>query len=176
MEQVGSTVSGSKSQSFFAVVDFINKRGAWLICLTIGIWSVAGGLSLGLGTLSSPGPGLWPFIIGGPTTVFSTILVFLPQRTPENQEDGDADEKPRTVLAWSATAGLVAATALIPVAGMYIAIFLYTLFCTWLISRLSWLQSLIVSIAVPLGCYFIFEIGLSVRIPNGLTSHIIYFL
>lgn len=158
----------SNSANFWQTA--LNYRLVWLIAASIGIFGFVDGFRLGFGSFGTPGPGLWPIVLGVPTSVISLLLCVLgppqAQRKAKSEDELVAGQR----WAWATIAGLLVTAALVPITGLYLAVMLYSLFCTRIISQVGWLRSIAVSLAIPLTCYLIFSLGLDIRVPQGLVS------
>lgn len=153
------------------ILDIVNIRGLWVGTLALGAWGIIDGLRLGFGSFGSPGPGLWPIILGVPTVFFSIILFLRRmQETGVLSELAGGEESGTTGWAWAVMVVIVLVTAMLPWAGLYLGIGLFCLISARVISRLDWWVTAIVTLTIPLACYLIFEVGLSVRIPRGLLG------
>src|SRR3954470_20485874 len=70
-----------------------------LVGVAVGIGGAALAFSYGLGSLSEPGPGLWPFIVSALIAVLSVALLFVGR--------GLADSEAFTRSSWLPLAGIV---------------------------------------------------------------------
>ena len=132
-----------------------------LVVVALGAATIAGALALGVGGASTPGPGMWPFLIGLTLTVLGLALLPLARRT--------TDAERFTRASWLVAAGLVSMlvfVALISVIGFEIPAAL--LLFVWLrfLGHESWRLSLALTLAVVAGFYLVFVAALSVPIPH----------
>ncbi|MEV7649042.1 tripartite tricarboxylate transporter TctB family protein [Arthrobacter sp. NPDC089319] len=132
-----------------------------VIPLLLGIGMIAFALQLPLGSVSTPGPGLWPLICGSGVVLSSGALLFHARRIEHPERF--------TWNVWSVGAGLAslaAFTLLMPFAGFEIPLFL--LFFVWLkfLGGESWRLSGTVALAATIVVYALFILVLKLQIPH----------
>lgn len=133
-----------------------------IIPLVVGIFGLAYAYTLKLGELTNPGPGLWPFVIGGAITVFSIMLLVA-------GHEGKGYER----FTWGIrTVGLggvslAAFILLFEWIGFILPGFLTLVFWLRFMGGESWRLTLIVSLLSTAGFYVIFAVLLGVRFPSG---------
>ena len=131
------------------------------IPLLIGLGCLALSLQLPLGTLSAPGPGIWPLICSI-AIVLPSIALFLFARKLEHPERF-------TRNIWAVLLGVasLAGFALwMPIVGVEISLVL--LFFLWLkvLGGESWRTSVLVSICATVVVYGLFILALKLQIPH----------
>ncbi|MGY1637476.1 tripartite tricarboxylate transporter TctB family protein [Geodermatophilus sp. SYSU D00742] len=132
-----------------------------LVVVALGAATIAGALTLDVGSAATPAAGMWPLLIGGLLVVLGLALLPLARRT--------ADAERFTGASWLVVAGLASMlvfVALISVIGFEIPALL--LMFVWLrfLGHESWRLSVITSLAVVVGFYLVFVAALSVPIPH----------
>lgn len=141
--------------------------GAWapivaaVVPAVFGLAAIFGGYDLGLGMLTEPGSGMWPFIVGVLLVVASVALLVLrpAEGTPEAFTRG----------AWAVVLGiatLVGYSVAFPLVGFEIPT--AVLIAVWLklIGRESWVTTAAVSVGATVVLYLLFVLGLGVAIPH----------
>ncbi|MDN3241680.1 tripartite tricarboxylate transporter TctB family protein [Glycomyces tritici] len=126
--------------------------------------AVAAWLSFGLdiGSLTEPGPGLWPLIVAGLLVASGIGIIAV---TAKTRRDTEAFTR-GTVAVLAAAGGLAVYASLYEIVGFEVPTVL--LLFAWLrfLSRESWLMSAILAVAVTAVAYALFIIGLNVPLPH----------
>jgi putative tricarboxylic transport membrane protein len=130
----------------------------------VALGGVAAWLSFGLniGSLTEPGPGLWPLIVAGLLIASGIGIIAVTARSRR-----DTEAFTRGTIAVLAAAGALAVYAsLYEIVGFEVPTVL--LMFAWLrfLSRESWLMSAILAVAVTAAAYALFIIGLNVPLPH----------
>lgn len=140
----------------------VANLAASLAALVIGVGAVVLSLSMGLGTLSHPKPGTWPFIVGLVITVLSVAQLVLGRR-------GGTDGEKFSRLSWLAAFGLVTLVglvALMPVIGFEIPSLLLSFVWMKFLGGESWRSAGVYSLLVVVAFYAIFILALGTSIPH----------
>jgi hypothetical protein len=122
-------------------------------------------LSFGLntGSLTDPGPGLWPLIVAGLLVVSGIGIIAVAAKAQQS----DTEAFTRGTIAVLAAAGALAVYAsLYEVVGFEVPTVL--LMFAWLrfLSREKWLTSAVVAVATTAAGYAVFILGLGVPLPH----------
>ncbi|MCZ2839337.1 tripartite tricarboxylate transporter TctB family protein [Modestobacter sp. VKM Ac-2985] len=131
------------------------------LVVVLGAATVVGALALGAGTARTPGPGLWPLLLGLLLVVLGIGLVATARRTTDTEQF--------TRSSWLVLAGLATMlvfVALIGTIGFEIPAALLAFVWLRFLGGESWRTSAIVSIAVVVAFYLVFVAALSVPIPH----------
>lgn len=131
--------------------------------LAVGITATAASFSLGVGSLTRPGSGLWPLIVGA-TLVAGSLGVLLSR--PEKAEPFTAD----TLRIGAALAALVVFVALFERFGFVLPAGLLLAFWLRWLSRESWRMTLVVTSVAVAGFYVLFVVALGVPFPYDLVT------
>lgn len=131
--------------------------------LLLGAAAVWASLQLDLGTMTKPGPGLWPLVVSVLLAV-SSLAVLLTR-----EQDGEPFTRASLTIA-AALAGLVVFVVLFAQFGFVLAAAL--LLAGWLrfISKESWLMTIVVTVAAVAILYVLFAIALGVPFPFDLVT------
>lgn len=127
----------------------------------VGAIGASFALTYGLGSLTKPGPGLWPFSVCAAICVLAAVQALVGRR------GGDGEKFVRA--SWMSMAGLVSLAvyvALLPMIGFEIPTLLLALVWTRLLGHERWLTSLITSASIVVAFYLIFVVALSTAIPH----------
>jgi hypothetical protein len=132
--------------------------------LMLGLYFMLQGLELQLGSISSPGTGFMPFLIGVVLIGFGImsaipLLVPAPASEPERlpiQRLRDPAIVVVSMIAYSLALeriGFIASTGVLIV------------FLTWFVGRTTFLRAAIAGVLATLVCYVVFGLLLGVRLP-----------
>lgn len=143
-----------------------------LIWIALGIGQCMESWVLGLGSMSEPGTGFIPFVVGLVIIVLSAILLL--------ESSIEVKKNPgRKVSRWSDTHWrrviyivilLLAYALLLPKLGYLIATFLVLVFLLKSGEPIKWPAAIIVAILTSTISYLVFGIWLSVSFPKGILS------
>ncbi|MEV4801425.1 tripartite tricarboxylate transporter TctB family protein [Nonomuraea sp. NPDC049421] len=135
--------------------------GAALVALVVGLLGAAGSYALGLGALTQPGPGLWPFAISVVIVVLSAVLLVTGRGLRDTERFSRASLQ--TVVG---LVTLVLLAALLPVIGFEIpSALLMFVWLRWL-GKESWRSSIVISIGAVAAFYVLFVLLLQIPLPR----------
>ncbi|MEV0383828.1 tripartite tricarboxylate transporter TctB family protein [Nonomuraea sp. NPDC050643] len=139
----------------------ISQIGAALVALAVGVFGAVGSYALGLGRLTAPGPGLWPFAVSVVIVVLSAVLVVTGRGLQDTERFSRASLQ--TVVG---VVTLVALAALLPVIGFEIpSLLLMFVWLRWL-GKESWRSSIVISIGAVAAFYLLFVVLLQIPLPR----------
>ncbi|TDC10648.1 tripartite tricarboxylate transporter TctB family protein [Nonomuraea longispora] len=139
----------------------LSQVAAALAGLAAGIFGAVGSYALGLGSLTQPGPGLWPFAISVVIVALSAALVV----TGRLLEDAERFSK-ASLLTLVALVTLVLLAVLLPLIGFEIpSLLLVFVWLRWL-GKESWRSSIVISVCTVAAFYVIFVLLLQVPLPR----------
>jgi putative tricarboxylic transport membrane protein len=127
--------------------------------VVIGLLAAWGAQGLGVGSLTDPGPGLWPLIVSGVLVVTGTAVALRPGEGAEPM----GRESWVVVLA---CASLVVYTLVIPVVGFELPTAVLLAFWLRVLGREGWRTTLIVAVGGTAVVYAVFILGLGVALPH----------
>lgn len=142
-------------------------RIAPLLLLAFGVVAVIGSRRLGLGELTAPGPGLWPFIVSLLLTGTAAVLVLL---------DPAEDYEPWTSGTMRIIAGLVSLGVFILLFrtfGFVVSAFLMLVLWLRVFGGESWRWTLGLAASGTAVMYLLFVELLGVPFPDGLVDAVI---
>jgi putative tricarboxylic transport membrane protein len=132
-----------------------------LVIIALGIATLAGSLSLGIGTARKPGSGTWPFLVSVVLVVLGVALALLSGRIR------DAERFSRSsliVLAGLATTVVFA--GVIEVVGFEIPATLLAFVWLRFLGHETWRSSVVISLATVVTFYILFVAVLQVPVPH----------
>ncbi len=134
-------------------------RVAGLLAVAVGIAVAFGARDLGVGSLTDPGPGLWPLVVSAVLVITGAVVAARP--------GDDAEAIGRD--AWTvvvACVTLVAYTAVIRVVGFELPTI--ALLAVWMrvFGGEPWRTTVAVSVGVTVVVYLVFILALGVALPH----------
>ena len=138
-----------------------SQLGAAVVTGLIGVAGLIGSLKLGLGQLTQPGPGLWPFVDSVVIPVLSVVLALTGRQGTDTEKFSRA-----SVLTAIAVLTLVLLAFALPRIGFEIPSLL--LMFVWLrcLGRESWRSSVVISLATVAAFYALFVVLLQIPLPR----------
>ncbi len=145
-----------------------DKKGSifWAI---LGLLAVITAVRTGVGTLTSPGPGLLP-LIGGLLMILLSLIVFLQAFRPESKESEGTSVKIGNWRIWLVTVCLVLYAFSFSRLGFTLATFLLLGFLFQLLERKSWLKTAFAAAGTIFCVYMVFYVWLQVQLPKGFLG------
>jgi putative tricarboxylic transport membrane protein len=134
-------------------------RVAGLAAVAVGIAAALGARDLGVGSLTDPGPGLWPLVVSAVLVITGAVVAVRP---------GDGAE-PIGRDAWVvvvACLSLVAYTAVIGVVGFELPTVVLLAFWLRVFGGEPWRTTIAVSLGVTVVVYAVFILALGVALPH----------
>ncbi|MFC4007341.1 tripartite tricarboxylate transporter TctB family protein [Nonomuraea purpurea] len=139
----------------------VSQIAAALTALAVGVAGAIGSYALGLGRLTQPGPGLWPFVISVVIVVLSAVLVVTGRKLEDTERFSKA-----SLLTAVGLVTLVLLAVLLPLIGFEIpSLLLVFVWLRWL-GRESWRSSIVISIATVAAFYVLFVLLLQIPLPR----------
>lgn len=134
-------------------------RVAGLAAVVVGIAAALGARDLGVGSLTDPGPGLWPLVVSAVLVITGAVVAVRP--------GDDAEAIGRD--AWTVVVAcltLVAYTAVIRVVGFELPTIV--LLASWMrvFGGEPWRTTVAVSVGVTLAVHVVFILALGVALPH----------
>jgi putative tricarboxylic transport membrane protein len=135
------------------------SRVAGLTALAIGIAAALAARDLGLGSLTDPGPGLWPLTVSAVLVITGAVVAVRP---------GD-DAEPIGRDAWTvvvACLSLLAYTAVISTVGFELPTIALLAFWLRVLGGEPWRTTIVVSVGATVVVYAVFVLALGVALPH----------
>ncbi len=126
---------------------------------------------LGLGSVYQPGPGFLFFWTGIVIAILSLVVVMRSFRTHVSEEEKEAPTGKRSATKVALVlAALLVYALLMEWLGFLIVTLLLFIFLLGVIERKKWWFAVMVSLAVTVLAYLLFEVGLQSQLPKGLLE------
>jgi hypothetical protein len=132
-----------------------------LVILALGIATLAGSLSLGIGTARKPGPGTWPFLVSVVLVVLGIALALLSGRIRDAERFSSS-----SLLVLAGLATTVVFVGVVEVIGFEIPAALLAFVWLRFIGHETWRSSVVVSLATVVTFYVLFVAVLQVPVPH----------
>ena len=136
-----------------------------VLLLAIGIAIAWISWGYGFGTIAQPGPGLYPFFVGGAIAVFAAIVFVSQIRTSADHRALDKSQR-RTLYLMGLT--FCAWIVTMPVLGYVLVTGLATLAFCKTMKLEGWGKPIAVAAGVSLFIYLVFDKWLYIDLPRGL--------
>lgn len=140
--------------------------GPLLVLLAFALATGAAAQHLGLGSLSTPGPGFFPFL--NAVGLGLTALVLVVQVRHRARHAGESGSPWPIVL--GVAAGIAAYGILVEHLGFPLTSFLFLLLCWVVVARQPVWRSVMLAAATAATAYLLFDRLLGVRLPRGLLG------
>ena len=134
-------------------------RVAGLAAVAVGIAAALGARDLGVGSLTDPGPGLWPLVVSAVLVITGAVVAVRPG------DDAEAIGRDAWVVV-VACLSLVAYTAVIRVAGFELPTVVLLAFWLRVFGGEPWRTTIAVSVGVTVVVYAVFILALGVALPH----------
>ena len=126
----------------------------------VGVYVLVSSVGLGLWTSLGPGPGMFPFAMGGVLVAMSALWLVQELRRPSERAEGID----RGVVI-AVVVSLVVLASVMDLLGFQLSMFLFLLYHLKLRGRRTWVSSLIIALAGSVGAFYAFNYGLNVALP-----------
>jgi hypothetical protein len=132
-----------------------------LVGITIGLGGAALAYGYGLGSLSEPGPGLWPFVVSVLIAVLSVVLLVVGR----GLTDSEAFTR-SSVLPVVGVVTFVAFGLLLPLSGFELPALVLCVIWLRFLGGESWRNTALISVVTVAAFYFLFLYGLRIPLPH----------
>ena len=135
-----------------------------LVGLAIGVGGGALAFSYGLGSLSDPGPGLWPFVVSVVIAALSAVLLVAGRAL--------TDSEAFTRSSLLAVAGMITFVAfgfLLPLTGFEIPALALCVIWLRFLGGESWRSTVVISVVTVAVFYLLFLYGLRIPLPHLIS-------
>lgn len=138
-----------------------SQLGAAVVAGIIGISGLIGSLALGLGRLTQPGPGLWPFVVSVVVSVLAVVLALVGRHGVDTEKFSRS-----SVLTAIAVLTLVLFAVALPLVGFEIPSLLLTFVWLRFLGKESWTASAAISVGTVAAFYVLFVQVLQIPLPR----------
>ena len=128
--------------------------------VAVGVYVLVSSVGLGLWTSLGPGPGMFPFAMGGVLVAMSALWLVQELRRPSEKTEGID----RGVVI-AVVVSLVVLASVMDLLGFQLSMFLFLLYHLKLRGHRTWMTSLIIALAGSVGAFYAFNYGLNVALP-----------
>lgn len=129
--------------------------------LAIGVAGAVLAYGYGLGTLSEPGPGLWPCVVSVLIALLSVLLLAVGRGLTDSEKFTRS-----SILAVAGAVTFVAFGLLMPLIGFEIPAVLLCVIWLRFLGGESWRSTIVVSVVTTAMFYFLFLYGLRIPLPH----------
>ena len=134
---------------------------AGVVTLALGVAGIVLSLGYGLGNLTRPGPGLWPFAVSVAVTALSLAQIAF------GRDATDPEKFTRSsALTALGVVTMVALAALLPVIGFEVPSLVLMVIWLRFLGGESWRSTVVVSVATVAAFYALFVLALSIPLPR----------
>lgn len=135
-----------------------------LVALALGIGGAVLSWSYGLGSLSKPGPGMWPFVVSVLIAVLAVGLLVVGRRLT------DAEAFTRSsVLPVIGIVTFIAFALLMPLTGFEIPALLLCVIWLRFLGGETWRSTVVISVVTVAAFYLLFLYGLRIPLPHLIS-------
>ncbi|TCC31304.1 tripartite tricarboxylate transporter TctB family protein [Kribbella sindirgiensis] len=138
-----------------------SQLGAAVVAGAVGVAGLIGSVTLGLGRLTQPGPGLWPFVVCVVVTVLSIALALVGRHGTDTEKFSRA-----SVQTAVAVLTLLIFAAVLPLIGFEIPSLLLTFVWLRFLGKESWVSSVAISVGTVAAFYVLFVLLLQIPLPR----------
>lgn len=138
-----------------------SQLGAAIVTAVIGVAGLIGSARLGLGELTAPGPGLWPFVISVVITTLSVVLALTGRQATDTEKFSRS-----SVMTAVAVVTLVLLALALPLIGFEIPSLLLTFVWLRFLGKESWRSSIVISVCTVIAFYLLFVLLLQIPLPR----------
>ena len=136
--------------------------GAFVV---VGVYVLVSSIGLGLWTSLGPGPGMFPFAMGGLLVAMSALWLVQELREPSETASG-VDRG----LVLSVVISLALLAAVMDLIGFQLSMFIFLVYHLKIRGGRRWVSSLIIAVAGSFGAFYAFNYGLNVTLPTAGIS------
>jgi hypothetical protein len=134
---------------------------AALVAGATGIFGLVASWGYGLGELTQPGPGLWPFTVSVVITALSLGLLVTGRQATDTEKFTRS-----SLLALYGVVTLLGLALLLPVIGFEVPSLLLMLIWTRLLGHETWRMSIVISVLTVAAFYGLFVLALAIPLPR----------
>ena len=135
---------------------------AAVVPLAFGLAGSLGSLQLGLGSLSDPGPGLWPFLVSITIGALSAVLLLGGTKF----FDAEKISHEAVLRVGTSAVTLIGFFIFLPIIGFEICTFLISFIWLKFLFKESWLTTVVASVLITVTFYLLFVITFRVPLPR----------
>lgn len=134
---------------------------AGLVTLALGVAGMVLSLGYGLGSLTQPGPGLWPFAVAVAVTALSVAQIAFGRRAEDTEQFTRS-----SVLTGLGVLSLIGLAALLPVIGFEVPSLVLMVIWLRFLGGETWRMTAVISVVTVAAFYALFVLALSIPLPR----------
>jgi putative tricarboxylic transport membrane protein len=139
----------------------LSQIAAGLVTLALGVAGMVLSLGYGLGSLTRPGPGLWPFAVSVAVNALSIAQVAFGRQAQDTEKFTRS-----SALTALGVLSLVGLAALLPVIGFEVPSLVVMVIWLRFLGGESWRMTAVVSVVTVAAFYALFVLALSIPLPR----------
>jgi putative tricarboxylic transport membrane protein len=145
-----------------------------LLFLLFSVYISIESYRLGLGKLSMPGPGTFPFIASVALGIISaSLLIRTVLKEPPSKTLGELSEDSEPIK-WQniflTLAAMLVYVVIFSWLGFVLSTFVVMIFLVWAVGRAPWQVSLVTALSITIASYLLFEVALDAQLPKGILD------
>ena len=134
---------------------------AGLVTLALGVAGMVLSLGYGLGSLTEPGPGLWPFAVSVAVTALSLAQIAFGRGAQDTEQFTRS-----SVLTGLGVLSLIGLAALLPVIGFEVPSLVLMVIWLRFLGGETWRMTAVISVVTVAAFYALFVLALSIPLPR----------
>jgi len=145
--------------------------GGFFVLFSIYLMLKSAELPIGWIKGAGPGGGAFPFWLSLGMLICSILIIIQNwlRKSPEGQSTAVFMDHSTRWLFFSVAVSLTIMIGLIHIVGVYFSMPLFTIFYMRYIGKHDWPKVIIISLAIPVGIFLLFEKLLQILLPKGLS-------
>lgn len=137
-----------------------------VVVLAVAVFFLLKSYQLSIGSLTEPGPGMWPFVVSLALMLAVVCALIVEKGSYFESFDGG------TVLAILGIISLGGFVVLFSHTGMILPGVLFLVFWLRFLGKESWRLSALIAVGSTLAAYFLFVVGLGVIFPDDIIAQL----
>jgi putative tricarboxylic transport membrane protein len=146
---------------------FGTDAGFAIAMALIGLVAIVASWRTGLGSLTEPDAGLFPFFSGLAVFAGGTLVAIRAIRAPEGEPD--TEEFPVGAQLAALLATMCAWIVVLPIVGFVLATFLVVLIFAKQLGLEGWIRPTVLAVCAALSVYILFQRMLFIDLPTGIV-------
>ena len=146
------------------------------ILCSIGLMVKSAELNIGWIEDRGPGSGAWPFwlSLGMLLVSVATLVRWFLRATPESRSQEPYITKENAIVVGISVVAILLLLLATHFVGLYVSLVLFLLFYLRFIGRHSWPVSGVLTVAIPVFIFCLFEWALKIPLPKAITEPLFY--
>ena len=143
---------------------------------SIGLMVKSAELNIGWVPERGPGAGAWPFWLSTGMLICCvwTVVRWFRRITPESRNTRHYMTRESVVIVGTSAGAILFLLGATHFIGLYAALFLFLLFYLKYLGRHKWSTTMILTVAIPVLIFCLFEWALKIPLPKAITEPLFY--